>query len=53
MTQLTKPQAHYREATEKGVNCRTCLYMRQDGTCDLVQGIVEPGDVCDHWRRAK
>lgn len=50
---LGKDESNYREATVAGRNCDTCAYMNQDGTCDIVQGLVQPDMVCDYWKASE
>jgi len=30
-------------------NCGNCLYMHDDGTCTLVQGLVDSAHICNYW----
>ena len=30
-------------------HCGNCVMFRADNSCDLVKGLVLPGDVCDKW----
>lgn len=47
----TKRQAHYRWATDPGVNCGECASMNADGSCRKVEGKVHPPFVCDLFTR--
>jgi hypothetical protein len=53
MAKLTKKAADYEKASKRGVNCGTCAYMHNDGTCAKVAGIVTKPMVCRLWRKAK
>lgn len=53
---LTKTAAHYRDPSGKpGKHCGNCSMFRlhapdfETGACTLVQGIIDPAAVCDHW----
>ena len=50
MAKLAKPAVHYRESTSSSRRCGTCANMQDGGTCAIVQGKVEPNDVCDKWK---
>jgi len=30
-------------------NCGNCVMYHPDHSCDLVKGMIMPGDVCDRW----
>jgi hypothetical protein len=51
MVKITKRASDYEPATEPGRNCDTCKYMHDDGSCDLVVGIVKPNMVCRLWAK--
>lgn len=50
MDQVSKPSVRYRTAASPDVRCATCIMFRPDtATCDLVEGPIDAGDVCDRW----
>lgn len=49
MAKASKASEHYRESSSKGRRCGTCDHMLSNGGCEVVEGKVEPGDVCDSW----
>ena len=54
MAKLSKGAAYYRVADDPAQSCATCRYFRkrqryENGTCDLVAGVIEPEDTCNLW----
>lgn len=49
MAKVSKASEHYRESSSKRRRCGTCAHMLSNGGCEVVEGKVEPGDVCDSW----
>ena len=47
---ISKSLAHYRKQDHPLANCGNCAYMKEDGTCEQVEGKVRPKDVCDYWK---
>lgn len=45
----TKVSVNYRLATTSHT-CHNCKFMNDDGSCQKVQGQVQPHDVCDLWK---
>lgn len=46
---VSKAYVHYREARKDAKrHCGNCA-MYHNGSCDLVEGRISPGDVCDKW----
>ena len=48
---MTKEQAHYRPGGVPGHRCGDCTMIRGD-RCTLVEGLIDPGHVCDHFDAA-
>ena len=48
---LPKSAVGYRETDSQAMRCGTCA-MYEDGSCSLVQGAIDPQDVCDQWQRS-
>lgn len=47
---LSKAEAHYRDPSDlPGRHCGNCTMFRTPGSCTLVQGVIDPAAVCDHW----
>lgn len=46
---LSKPQVHYRDATDADRRCGTCSMFRAPNGCTLVKGLIRPGGVCDRY----
>lgn len=42
-----KLAVHYRENDTAGENCGACTFMNSDGSCQRVEGLVDPDHVCD------
>ena len=48
----TKEEAEYRKSDNQDERCRVCKYRRPEGDlvyCALVEGTIEPNDVCDYF----
>jgi hypothetical protein len=48
---MTKEQAHYRPGGTPGHRCGDCTMIRGH-SCTLVEGLIDPGHVCDHFEAA-
>lgn len=54
MAKLSKGAAYYRVAENPAESCGTCKFFQKrasydNGTCELVVGVIEPEDTCDLW----
>jgi 8-oxo-dGTP diphosphatase len=49
---LSKDEVDYRPSEDPARRCGTCD-MFSKGTCSLVQGRIDPRDVCDRWEASK
>src|SRR5215472_2792327 len=45
---LTKAEVNYRMG-DADQHCGNCVMFHGNGTCDLVEGVITPGSVCDRW----
>ena len=48
----SKEEAEYRPSDNQDERCRVCKYRRPEGDlvyCALVEGTIEPNDVCDYF----
>jgi len=45
---VSKETVNYRPGTSFR-NCGNCIMYHPDHTCDLVKGVILPGDYCDRW----
>lgn len=46
---MSKDESFYREADNVHRNCMNCVFMMDDGTCDLVSVRPKEGMVCNLW----
>ena len=48
----TKEEAEYRKSDNQDERCRVCKYRQPEGDkvlCKIVEGTIEPNDVCDYF----
>ena len=47
---LSKQAVRYRQARLGTRRCSSCaMFHPRTGTCDVVEGRIRPGDLCDRW----
>lgn len=49
---FTKAEVNYRRATDPEEQCQTCVnffVQKGFGRCQIVEGLINPKDVCDKW----
>lgn len=49
MTKVSKSEADYRRRETGGKVCCSCASMKDDGTCQKVEGVVACDYTCDLW----
>lgn len=47
---FTKEDANYRYAADPKRSCDDCVYFVDDGSCEIVAGLIRRVDTCDHFK---
>jgi len=51
-TKVDQITAAYGPAREPGQSCSNCVHFDGAGSCEIVDGVIDPGSVSDFWEPA-